>query len=119
MSELVQGLLCADHSFKLARTAWQIRGPRFSGEGFLRPTDLLYALRYFCTAYLHCVHASRHCIARLRSNSRSVAARSGTSLQTLAELLHWRASAGAGCGNGDGLLIEHSIGNDHAVGNDE
>jgi hypothetical protein len=113
-SELVQGLLCAGHSFKNL--------PETCMEGSEGPVwgKVLEGPRIF---HMHCVHALHTCIsaciARLRSTLRSVAALAGTSIQTLAELGQWRAAACAGCWNGDGLLVQRSIGNDHAVGNDE
>ena len=66
-------------------------------------------------AFSTCVAA---CTARLRYDNRSVAARAGTTIQSCAEFGQWRAAACANRWNGDGLLVEHSIGNDHAVGND-
>ena len=63
------------------------------------------------------MHRGVHCAAALRQ-SRSVAARAGATIQALAELGQWRAAAGADRWNGDGLLVQHSICNDHAVGND-
>lgn len=68
---------------------------------------------HLSTAYMHC---GVHCAAALRQ-SRSVAARAWATIQALAELEQWRAAAGAGCRNGDGLLGQRSIGNNHAVGN--
>lgn len=56
-------------------------------------------------------------IARLRLHRCLVAARAGATIQALAELEQWRAAAGAGCRNGDGLLGQRSIRNYHAVGN--
>lgn len=81
----------------------RIRRPNFVAKA-PGPADLLYALRT--------------CIARLRYETRSVTARAGTTIQAFAELGQWSAAACADCWNSDGLLVERSIGDDHAVGND-
>ena len=84
----------------------------FLGEAW-GPTDLSYALRP-CIAYMH---FRMHCAAALQT---PISCSPGLGHHpSLAELGHWRAAACAGCWNGDGLLVQHSIGNDHAVGNDE
>jgi len=71
MSELVQGLLSADHSFKLARTACGIRRPHFWGNALSRPRTFFYALPsmhcyvHLCALRRCTPHALRGCAATL------------------------------------------------------